>query len=255
MIHPTALVSPEARIGSNANIGPFAIIDGDVEIGDNVEVGAKAHIIDGSRIGNNNFIGEGSIISGAPQDLKYKGEKTFVKLGNNNVIREYVTIHRATHEGGATVIGNDNFIMTMAHIAHDCKLGNNIIIVNTAGITGHVEIGDYAFISGLTGIHQNVRVGAHAMVGGGCRVTQDVMPFVMVSEDPLHVFGLNKVGLRRRGFTKHQLDVLEQVYRIFFKDKLLVKEAIAKIESEVEQTPEVRLFVEFATGAKRGITR
>ncbi|PKL91677.1 MAG: acyl-[acyl-carrier-protein]--UDP-N-acetylglucosamine O-acyltransferase [Candidatus Goldiibacteriota bacterium HGW-Goldbacteria-1] len=255
MIHTSAIVSNKARIGANVKIGPFAIIDDDVEIGDSCEIGPKAHIVNGARLGNNNFIGEGTIISDNPQDLKYKGEKSLTVIGNNNVIREYVTVHKATAEGKETRIGNDCFIMSMAHVAHDCKIGNNVIIVNYAGLTGHVEVGDFAFVSGLTAVHQNVRIGAHSMVGGGVRVTKDVMPFVMVSESPLQVFGLNKVGLKRRGFTKQQLEALESAYHILFREKMMLAEALKKIESEVPMTAEVKLFVEFARNSKRGLTR
>jgi len=255
MIHETAIVSKEAKIGKNANIGPFAIIEGRVEIGDNVEIAARAHIIDGAIIGDNNYIGEGTIISDKPQDTKYKNEKSFVRIGSNNVIREYVTIHRATHEGEATVIGNDCFIMLMAHIAHDCKIGNSVIMVNHAGLAGHIEVGDYAFISGHALAHQHTRIGAHAMVGGATRVVKDVMPFVTVADDPLRNFGLNKVGLKRRGFTPEKLAILGKMYKIFFRDKLVLEDALKKIESEVEQIDEVKLFVEFARTSERGLTR
>jgi len=255
MIHNTAIVSNKAKLGNNIKIGPFAIIDDEVEIGDNVEIGPKAHIISGSIIGNNNYIGEGTLIGDAPQDLKYKGGKSFVKIGDNNVIREYVTIHRSNTEGKATIIGNNNFIMAMAHIAHDCVIGNNVIIVNYAGLSGHIHIDDYAFISGLTAIHQNVRIGAHAMVGGGIRVTKDIMPFVLVSDNPIRVCGLNKVGLKRRNFSPEKIEILEKVYKIFFREKLLLNEALKKIENEVEQIEEVKYFIEFAKSSIRGITR
>ncbi len=255
MIHNTAIVSPKAKIGKNIKIGPFTIIDADVVIGDNVELGPKVHILNGTIIGNNNYIGEGTLIGNDPQDLKYKGGRAFVKIGDNNVIREYVTIHKSNTEGNSTIIGNNNFIMAMAHIAHDCVIGNNVIIVNFAGLSGHIHIDDYAFISGLTAIHQNVRIGAHAMVGGGIRVPKDVMPFVMVSEDPIKVFGLNIVGLKRRGFTSEKIKILEKVYKIFFQEKLLLKDALKKIEQEVEQIDEVKYFIEFAKNSKRGLVR
>ncbi|MCM8833032.1 MAG: acyl-ACP--UDP-N-acetylglucosamine O-acyltransferase [Candidatus Omnitrophica bacterium] len=255
MIHNTAIVSQEAKLGKNVKVGPFAIIDGDVVIGDNVEIGPKVHILDGTIIGNNNYIGEGTLIGNAPQDLKYKGGRSFVKIGNNNVIREYVTIHKSNTEGKSTIVGDNNFIMTMAHIAHDCVIGNNVIIVNYAGLSGHIHIDDYAFVSGLTAIHQNVRIGAHAMVGGGVRITKDVMPFVMVSEEPARVFGLNMVGLKRRGFSAGKIAILEKVYKIFFREKLLLKDALTKIEKEVEQIDEVKYFIEFAKNSKRGLIR
>lgn len=255
MIHSTAIISPGAKIGKNFKAGPFSIVDEDVVIGDNVEIGPKVHILNGVIIGNNNYIGEGTLIGNAPQDLKYKGGRSFVKIGDNNVIREYVTIHKSNTEGQSTIIGNNNFIMTMAHIAHDCVIGNNVIIVNYAGLSGHIHVDDFAFISGLTAIHQNVRIGAHSMVGGGIRVSKDVMPFVMVSEDPIKVFGLNIVGLKRRGFSREKIAILEKVYKIFFQEKLLLKEALEKIEREVEQIDEVKYFIDFAKNSKRGLIR
>jgi len=255
MIHKTAIVSEKAKIGKNVNIGHFAIIDDEVEIGDNCEIGPKVHLLNGTKIGNNNYIGEGTLIGNDPQDLKFKGQKTYVYIGNNNVIREYVTIHKSTIEGNATLVGNNNFIMTMAHIAHDCKIGNNIIIVNYAGISGHVEIHDFAFISGLTPIHQNVRIGSYAMIGGGEKITMDVAPFMMAADSPTRIIGVNKVGIKRRGFTKEKIETIEMMYKIFFRSGLQAKEALAKIENELPKIEEVSYFINFIKNSKRGILR
>ncbi|HPD18669.1 MAG: acyl-ACP--UDP-N-acetylglucosamine O-acyltransferase [Candidatus Goldbacteria bacterium] len=255
MIHETALVSKKAKMGKDVRIGPFAIIDDEVEIGDNCEIGPKVHLLNGTKIGNNNYIGEGTLIGNDPQDLKFKGEKTYVHIGDNNVIREYVTIHRSTGEGKATTIGNGNFIMTMAHIAHDCKIGNNVIIVNYAGLSGHIQIDDYAFISGLTAIHQNVHIGSYCMLGGGLRVAMDVVPFMLVADYPAKIIGVNKVGLKRRGFTKEKIELIEKLHRIVFRSRLQLKEALKKIENELPATEEVKYFIDFIKNSKRGILR
>lgn len=255
MIHETALVSKKAKTGRNIKIGPYTIIDDEVEIGDNCEIGPKVHLLNGTKIGNNNYIGEGTLIGNDPQDLKFKGAKTYVHIGDNNVIREYVTIHKSTTEGKATIIGNNNFIMTMAHIAHDCKIGNNVVIVNYAGLSGHIEIDDFAFVSGLTAIHQNVRIGAHSMIGGGSKITMDVAPFMMAADYPARIIGINKVGLKRRGFTKERIDAIETLYKIFFKSGLQLKEAILKIESELSCIEDVKYFIEFVKNSRRGILR
>lgn len=255
MIHETALVSKKAKTGKDVKIGAFAIIDDEVEIGDNCEIGPRAHLLNGTKIGNNNYIGEATLIGNDPQDMKFNGLKTYVHIGDNNVIREYVTIHKSTGEGKATIIGNNNFIMTMAHIAHDCKIGNNTVIVNYAGLSGHIQVDDYAFISGLTAIHQNVRIGAHSMIGGGAKVTMDVAPFMMAADNPARIIGINKVGLKRRGFTKEKIEVIETLYEIFFKSGLQLKEAISKIEFELPKIEEVKYFVDFIKNSRRGILR
>ncbi len=254
MIHSTAIVSDKAKIGSNVSIGAYAIIDDDVKIGDNCVIGPRVHL-ESCVLGNNNFIGEGSLIGGPPQDLKYNNEKSTVRIGDNNVIREYVTIHRATHEGEATVIGDSNFIMTMAHIGHDCRIGNKVIMVNSIGMSGHCEVDNGAFISGHTLIHQFCRIGRNVMVGGGTKITKDVPPFVMISGDTAAVHGLNKVGLKRAGFGPDRLRVLEQLYSIFFREKLLFAEAVKKIKDTLPQNEDVTAFLDFVTASKRGIER
>ena len=255
MVHETAIVSKEAKLGKNVKVGAFAIIDGDVEIGDNCEIAPRVHLLDGVRMGAGNYIGEGTLIGDKAQDLKFKGGRSFVKIGDNNTIREYVTIHRSNTEGKETVIGSDNFIMTMAHIAHDCVIGNNIIIVNWAGLTGHIEVHDNAFISGLTAIHQHVRIGKHSIIAGGIKVSQDIVPYTLVGGYPARSIGLNKVGLKRSGFDAKKIKLLSDAYRIIFRSKTTLKEALAEVEKSVEQVEEVKYFVEFIKGSKRGITR
>jgi len=255
LIHNTAIVSEEAKLGKGVKVGPFAIIDGGTEIGDNTEIGPRAHIISGAVIGSGNSIGEGTIVSGAPQDLKYKGEKTTVKIGNNNVIREYVVIHRAASAAGATSIGDNCFILGNAHVAHDCVIGSNVVIVNYAGLSGHVVVEDHAFVSGLTAVHQGVRIGAYSMVGGGIRLSQDVAPYMTVSGQPARFIGVNKTGLKRNGFSKEVIGRIEDAASIFFRQNLMAKEAIEKIQASIPACPEIEHFIGFVRSSKRGMLR
>jgi len=205
-IHPTAIVSPKARLGLNVEVGPFAIIDDDVIIGDNCVIAPRSHI-EFTVMGSGNYIGEGSMIGAAPQDLKYKNEHTLVTIGDNNVFREYVSIHRATHEGEATMIGNNNFFLTTVHITHDCKIGNKVTMINNVGMSGHCVVHDCAVISGYAMFHQHVRVGRYAMVGGGSKIIKDVPPFVTIDGNPAAVHGLNKIGLKRNGFSAERVSL------------------------------------------------
>jgi len=231
-IHPTAVVSPDAKIGEGAQIGPYAIIGPDITIGKN------------------------TIIGGDPQDLKFKGEKTRVVIGNNNIIREFVTINRATSADiGITLIGNNNLLMAYCHVAHNCKLGNNIVMANSANLAGHIHIEDFAIIGGLSGIHQFTRIGQHAFVGGASAVAKDVPPFLTVAGNHAKPYGLNLVGLRRRGFKEDTLKNLKQAYKLVYRSSLLLSAALDKIRSEVPDTPEVRQFVEFIEKSERGICR
>jgi len=255
MVHKTALVSDKAKLGANVKVGAFAIIDDDCVIGDNTEIAPRAHIMNGARIGSGNYIGEGTIIADKPQDLKFTGETSYVEIGDNNVIREYVTIHRSTTPGKATKIGSNNFLMVMVHVAHDCVIGSNIIIVNNAGISGHVHIDDFAFVSGMTPIHQNVRIGSYAMIGGGMRIVQDIAPFAMVGGDTTGIHGINKLGLKRRGFAKERIEKIEDFFHIYFREKLLSAEALKKIEEKYPSDPDASYFTGFIRGSKRGMTR
>jgi UDP-N-acetylglucosamine acyltransferase len=254
MIHPTAIVSPKAKFGANIEIGPFTIIGDDVTIGDNCTVGPRCHI-ESAIIGANNYFGDGAMIGLAPQDLKYNNEKSYVRIGDNNIFREYVNVHRATHEGEYTVIGNDCFIMVMAHIAHDCVVGNKVILVNNIGMSGHCVVEDGAFISGYSLMHQFTRVGSYAILGGGTKISKDIPPYVMANGENAVVHGLNKVGLKRNGFSSETIKLLEEVYSIFFREKLLFKDALSKIETLLPQTDEVKHFLEFVRSSKRGIER
>jgi UDP-N-acetylglucosamine acyltransferase len=255
MFHPTAIIAKSVKFGANCKVGPYAIIDEDVIIGDNCVIGAHAHI-ESTIMGSGNYIGDGAIIGAAPQDLKYKNEKTYVKMGNNNTIREYASIHRATHENEATVLGDNNFMMTLAHVAHDCTLGNNIIMINGVALAGHVTVDDNAVLSAYTVVHQHCRIGKFVMAGGATKIIKDIAPYCMVDGNDATINGLNKLGLKRNGFKPEVIKAIEDMYSIFFRDKtLLFAEAIKKIEETLPQSPEIRYFVEFVKASKRGVER
>lgn len=249
-IHPSAIVSPKATLGDGVKIGPFTIIEDDVEIGEGTEVFAHAVIGDGARIGKNCRIYSGAVLSTEPQDVKYAGEKTYLYVGDRTIIREYVTLNRGTKAHGKTVIGSDCFFLSYVHVGHDCEVGNNVIISNAAQIGGHSEIGDHVTIGGITGIHQFTRIGKHVMIGAVSKVVHDVPPFVLTARDRFE--GLNVIGLKRRGFSDETIKRLREAYWIIFQSGLLMKNAIAKVKSEIEPTPEVEEVIRFLeTGGKR----
>ncbi len=255
-IHKTAVVSSKAEIGSDVVIGPYCIIGDNVKIGKGTKLISNVHIEGITEIGEYCTIFPFSTIGFPPQDLKYKGEQTGVKIGNNNIIREYVTIHRASVSGdGWTTIGNNNFIMAYVHIAHDCKIGNSVIMANLATLAGHVTVEDFVFIGGLVAVHQFTRIGAHAMVGGFSGVGQDIPPFTMASGPRAKLYGLNSVGLKRRGFSDETINLLKKAYKILFRDKLSLKEAISKVKKDLPQIPEITHLIDFIEANKRGICR
>lgn len=255
-IHPTAIVSPKAQISEGVIIGPYCTISDFAVIGKDTRL--ISHIvIDGNvEIGENNQIFPFVSIGLPPQDIKYKGELTSVKIGNNNIFRENMTVHRASISGdGITEIGNNNFFMAYTHIAHDCKVGNNTILVNGATLGGHVIVEDYVIIGGLTPVHQFCRIGAHAMLGGGSSIANDIPPYVIAAGYRGQLYGLNLVGLRRRGFSKETLSILKKAYTIIFQEHHLLKDAINKVIKEVPQIEEVKRLISFIETSKRGICR
>lgn len=255
-IHPTAIVSPEAHLAEGAEIGPYTIIGPDVNIGAGTTVGSHVVIESHTDIGSACRIFQFCSIGAIPQDLKFRGEETRVIIGNNNTIREFVTINRATAADiGVTIIGDRNLLMAYCHVAHNCKLGNNIVMANAATLAGHVHVEDYAIIGGITGIHQFARIGAHCIIGGASGVARDVPPYVMASGNHAKLYGLNVIGLKRRGFTEETLNALKKAYRIVFRSSLLLSVALERVRSEVEDLPEVRHFVEFIQASERGICR
>lgn len=255
MIHTTAEINPKAELGKDVKIGPFTIIEDDVIIGDGTEIGSNVVIASGARIGENCKIFNGAVLATVPQDLKFKNEKTTLEIGNNTTIREFATLNRGTTDHWKTVVGDNCLLMAYSHIAHDCTLGNNVIIANSVNMAGHVTIEDFVGIGGMVPIHQFVKIGKHTFIGGGFRVPKDVPPFIRAMGEPLRYAGLNSVGLQRRGFSQETLTELKRAYKIFYRSNLTVEKAIQKIESELNQTEEIRDLVRFIKNCERGIIR
>jgi UDP-N-acetylglucosamine acyltransferase len=255
-IHPTAIVSPDANIGEGATIGAYSIIGRQVRIGSNTAISSHVVIEDGTEIGENCQISQFSSIGGVPQDLKFKGEITKVVIGNFNNIREFVSINRATCEDiGVTMIGDHNLIMAYCHVAHNCHLRNNIVLANGTNLAGHVIVEDYAVVGGLTGVHQFTHIGAHSMIGGASAVNKDVPPYVTASGNHAKLYGLNLIGMKRRGFSAETLQALKDSYRIIFRSSLLLSQAIDQVRRDVPDFVEVRHFLDFIQKSKRGVCR
>ncbi len=253
-IHPLAIVSPEAKLGDGNIIGPFCVIDGNVVIGDNNNFMNSVTVHTGARIGSGNEFFPGASISTKPQDLKFKGEETVCEIGNNNSIRENVTISRGTASKGTTIVGNNCLLMENMHVAHDCILGSNLIIGNSTKFAGEVVVDDNAIISGSVLVHQFCHVGGFVMIQGGCRFSQDIPPYIMAGKEPTKYCGLNLVGLRRRGFSNETIEKIHEAYRIIY-GKGLLAEAVEEIKSTLEVTPEIQYIIDFVTASKRGILR
>lgn len=256
-IHPTAVIDENAVVAGDVTVSAYAVIGPNVTIGAGSYVGPHTLIEGPTRIGERNrFYGHGSIGS-APQDLKYKGEKTELIIGDGNTFREYVTMNRGTVGGGnVTSIGNGNFFMAYTHVAHDCHVGNNNIFANNGTLAGHVDVGDFTTIGAMSAVHQFCRVGDHAFIGGGTMATQDVLPFVKtVGSRPAKTYGLNTIGLQRKGFTSETIDALERAYKILTRSKMRLEEALQKIEAELGFSAEARYFADFIRGSQRGIIR
>ncbi len=256
MIHPTAIIDPKAHLDDRVEIGPYSIVGADVNIGADSIIGPHVTIDPYVTIGSQCHIFQYASIGAVPQDVKFKGEKTFVNIGSGTIIREFVTINRGTgFGGGLTEIGEGSFLMAYTHVAHDCRIGKNVIMANNATLAGHISIGDHAIIGGLVAIHQFVRVGEHAFIGGKSAVVKDIPPFVIVSGDRARLHGLNSVGLKRYGFSTDARLALKKAYRILFRIGLTLNEAIERVAAEVEQVPEVVQLIDFIKASQRGITR
>jgi UDP-N-acetylglucosamine acyltransferase len=252
-IDSRAVVSPKAVIGDGVHVGPFSVIEDDVTIGEGTWVGTHVVIHSGSRVGKGCRIHAMAAIGGPPQDLKYRGEPTTVEIGDNTLVREFVTLNRGTVETGKTVIGSNCMFMAYSHVGHDCVVGDNVILANCCALGGHVHMGHWVILGGLTPVHQFCTIGDHAMVGGGFRVVKDVPPYVLAGSEPLIFERLNIVGLRRRGFSDKSIEVLDKTYRLIYRSSLNVSQAVARIKEEVEQTPEVQAVLSFIARSKRGI--
>jgi UDP-N-acetylglucosamine acyltransferase len=252
-IHPTAIIAPDAHLGAGVEVGPFAIIGESCSLGDGSVVAARATLERDVTLGANVHVGSGTVLGGPPQDVKYRGEHTTVEIGDGTVIREYTTINRGTTQSFKTTVGKNCFIMSYVHLGHDCHVGDGVVLVNGVQLAGHVTVDDRAIISGLTAVHQFVRIGRFSFIGGCSRVAQDVPPYTRAVGNPIKLYGLNSVGLRRNNFSDEVLRELKRAYRLFFRSELNVSQAIQRAEAELEQLPEVREFVRFVSDTNRGV--
>ena len=256
MIHPTAIVHPGASIGDGVSIGPYSVIGENVVIHEGCEIGPHVTIDGQTTIGKHTRVFQFAAIGGAPQDFSYRGEETRVEIGLRVTIREYVTIHRGTVRGrGATIIGDDCYLMAYCHVAHDCVLGDGVIMANSAHLGGHIELGTRAILGGIVAVHQFVRVGEYALVGGVSGVAKDVPPYTLASGARIYVYGLNEVGLRRHNFSRETILNLKRAFKIAFRSSLRVEQAVQKIRAEIPGVPEALKFAEFLATSKRGTAR
>lgn len=256
MIHQTAIIDPSARIADNVEIGPWTIIGADVEIGEGTWVGPHVVIQGPTKIGKENKIYQFASIGEAPQDKKFKGETTYLEIGDRNIIRECCTFNRGTaQDKSLTKIGNDNLFMAYVHIAHDCIIGNNTVFANNASLAGHVIVDDHVILSGFSGVFQACRVGTHSFISMGSLVDKDVPPFVKVAGYAGKPFGLNTVGMKRRGFTADQMLMLRRAYKVIYRKGLTVKHAIDELQTMIANCPEIQMFIDFISASERGIVR
>ncbi len=255
-IHPTAVIEDGAILDEGVSVGPFCVIGKSVKVGRGTRLIASVIIEGDTEIGEDCTVFPFACLGLPPQDKKYKGEKTSVKIGRGNIIRESVTVHRASLGGdGVTSIGDNNFLMAYAHIAHDCKLGSNIVMANVATLAGHVRVEDYAVIGGMTAVHQHARIGAYAMVGGFSGIAQDIPPFMMASGARAKLFGVNTVGLKKNGFSDEKINELKRAYKILFREKLTLTDAIKKVQEQLPYTEDIKHLIDFIKANKRGICR
>jgi UDP-N-acetylglucosamine acyltransferase len=256
MIDPRAVISPQAQLADDVQVGPFSVIGADVVIGAGTWVGPHVVINGPTRIGTHNKIFQFASLGDAPQDKKYRGEPTLLEIGDRNVFRESVTVNRGTaHDKGVTRIGNDNLLMAYSHVAHDCSLGDQIVMANCATLGGHVEIGDWVTMGGLSAIHQFTKVGAHCFIAHNAAVTRDVPPYVMAVGRPAVPHSVNAVGLQRRGFTPGQILNIRRAYRVLYRSGMKLKAALEALEATAVEQPEIRPFVEFIKRSERSIVR
>jgi UDP-N-acetylglucosamine acyltransferase len=252
-VHPTALIDPSAELAPGVVVGPYSIVGPNVRVGARTRIGSHVLIERDTTVGEECTIHQGAVLGTDPQDLKYMGEPTVLVVGDRTVIREYATLNRGTIASGVTRVGSDCMLMAYTHVAHDCHLGNHVILSNAVNMAGHVSIGDWAIIGGLTPIHQFVRIGAHAFVGGATRVAKDVPPYVKAAGSPMELYGLNSVGLQRRGFPEEVRRELKRAYRLFFASNHNVAQALARAREELRALPEVEVFLSFFENSERGV--
>jgi len=252
-VHPTAIVSPDAKVARGVEIGPFAMIGQGCEVGEGCVIAARATLERNVKLAPNVKVGMGTILGGAPQDLKFGGEETTVEIGEGTTIREYTTISRGTTQSFKTSVGRDCLLMSYVHLGHDCHVGNGVILSNVVQLAGHVIVEDKVIISGLTAVHQFVRIGRHSFIGGCSRVTKDIPPFLKAVGNPVRLYGLNTIGLQRHGFSDEVLRELKRAYRLFFRSELNVTQATEKARMELEPFAEVQELVKFVEASERGV--
>lgn len=252
-IHTSAVIDADARIGNNVSIGAGVIIGPRCTVGDGCVISTRAILEENVRLGREVKIGVGSVLGGLPQDLKFKGEETWVEVGDRTTIREYTTINRGTSQSFKTTVGSDCFLMTYVHLAHDCHVGNGVIISNGTQLAGHVTIEDKAIISGLCAIHQFGKIGRYCFIGGMARVNKDVPPYVKAVGNPIKLYGLNSIGLQRNGFSPETILELKKAYRMFFRSELNIAQALETARKELSMGPEVTAFVDFVEDSQRGV--
>ena len=252
-IHPTAIISASAELGADVEVGPFAIIGDECVIGAGSVIAARATLERFVTLGRNVKIGIGSVLGGDPQDLKFKGERTTVEIGDNTVVREYATINRGTSQSFKTSVGANSFVMSYVHLAHDCHVGEGVVLANMVQLAGHVTVEDRVILSGVTAVHQFTRIGRNAIVGGCSRVSKDVPPFVKAVGNPMKLYGLNSIGLQRNGFSAETILELKRAYRLLFRSDLNIAQAVERVTAEVEQIPEVVQLVQFVEASQRGV--
>jgi UDP-N-acetylglucosamine acyltransferase len=252
-IHPSAMIDRSAELGKGVTIGPYVIIGPNVSVGDGCRIGPRATLQRNVRLAEEVSVGDGSILGGDPQDLKYGGEETWVEVGPGTIIREYSTINRATTATFKTTVGARCFIMSYVHLAHDCHVGDDVVIANATQCAGHVTIHDRAILSGLNAVHQFVTIGTYAFVGGGSRVNQDIPPYVKAVGNPMELYGLNSIGLQRAGFSGETVAALKRAYRLFFNSDLNLSQALERARTELPACPEVERFLAFVESSERGV--
>jgi UDP-N-acetylglucosamine acyltransferase len=251
-ISPLASVHPSAIIGQNVVVEPFAVVYANVKLGDNVWIGPHAVVMDYVKIGTGSKVFPSAVVGGIPQDLKFEGEVSWVEVGENTTIREFVSINRGTKALGTTKIGDNCLVMAYTHVAHDCQIGNDVILVNNVQIAGHVEIADWAVVGGSSSIHQFVKIGSHAMIAGGSLVRKDVPPFITAAREPLGFTGINTLGLKRRGFSNEEIDEIHEIYRLIYQSELNHSEVLKSLK-KINQTVNSQLIIEFLDQSTRGI--
>lgn len=253
-VHPTAIVDALAELGEGVSVGPYAIVGPNVTVGARTRIASHVLIERDTEVGEDCHISNGAVLGTDPQDLKYAGEHTRLVVGDRTVIREFATLNRGTSASGVTTVGSDCMLMAYTHVAHDCCLGDHVVLSNAVNMAGHVSIGDWAIVGGMTPIHQFVRIGAHAFIGGQSRISKDIPPYVKAAGIPIQLYGLNSVGLQRRGFDEEVRRELKRAYRLFFASTHNVAQALERAREELRALPEVETFLSFFEKSERGVT-